>query len=494
MFYTKNRGLFTDLYELTMSQGYFNLKIKQEATFDLFFRSNPFSGGYSIASGISLALEYLKNFQFNDEEITYLRSQNLFTEDFLDYLREIQFTGSVTGVEEGTVVFPSVPLITVTAPIIEAQLVETALLNIINYSTLISTKAARIVQAAGGGSVIEFGLRRAQGDSAYIGVRAALIGGCKGTSFVQAGKIWNCPIVGTQAHSWVQAFNSEITAFSSYANVFPETCLLLIDTYDVLNSGLPNAIKTAKMLRNKGKELVGVRIDSGDLAYLSLEVYKVFKREGFPNITIVLSNELDEFTINSIVQQIREKGISNSKNQKICEETISHLSYGVGTKLITGNKDGALGGVYKLVALGNKPKIKVSENVSKTINPGKKCVWRITDSNGKLLADVMALSEESTPRSGDRIYHPIDQFKSFELASDIIINPLHRLFMKNGVLSIDEQFFDWKNAQKRTENDLKLLDSTYKRLLNPHVYKVSLTEKLFNLKAKLIQKYTDALR
>ena len=491
MIYNKNRALFTDLYQLTMTQGYFNLEIKQEATFDLFFRSNPFLGGFSIASGISLALEYLDNLKITEDEITYLKSQKLFTEDFLDYLLEMRFTGSVTGVEEGSVVFPSIPIISVTAPIIEAQLIETALLNIINYSTLISTKAARVVQAARGRDVIEFGLRRAQGDAAYIGVRSALIGGCVGTSFVQAGKIFGCPIIGTQAHSWIQAFDSELDAFVSYANTFPDKCLLLIDTYNTLKSGLPNAIKIAKMLQKRGKELVGVRIDSGDLAYLSFEVYKTFYQAGFPNISIVLSNELDEYTISSIIQQIREKGMNHSEDHKLCENTLAHLSYGVGTKLITGGGEGALGGVYKLVSLGNKPKIKVSENVAKTINPGKKSIWRITDKSGKFLLDVMSLSEESVPKIGDRVHHPIDQFKSQILMGDILVHPLHKQLMENGTIAVQKEFFDWRKAQDRSKNELALLDSTYKRFLNPHIYKVSLTEKLFNLKTELIHKFAQ---
>ncbi|UCG90149.1 MAG: nicotinate phosphoribosyltransferase [Candidatus Heimdallarchaeota archaeon] len=489
MFYEKDRGLFTDLYQLTMGQGYYDLDIKKDATFDLFFRLNPFDGGYTIACGIPLALEYLSNVKFSESDINYLREQKMFSEEFLEYLLKLRFTGKVEGVKEGSIIFPYTPILSVTGPIIETQLVETALLNIINYSTLIATKAARIVNAAKAGRIIEFGLRRAQGDSAYIGVRAALVGGCIGTSFVQGGKIWDCPIVGTQAHSWVQAFNSELESFRSYAEVFPDKCLLLIDTYDVLKSGVPHAIKVAESLRERGKDILGVRIDSGDLAYLSVEVYREFKRAGFPNISIVLSNELDEFTINAIVQQIVERGNNDTEEKILCNETISRLTYGVGTKLITGGQQGALGGVYKLVALNGEPRIKVSENITKTINPGVKKVWRISD-DGKFLADVIGLEEEKEPSTGEWIHHPIEQLKKYQLPQNIQVEPLHDLIMKDGRILTDEKSYSWRAAQAFCKNQLSNLDSTYKRLLNPHIYKVSLTKKLYDLKINMIKQFS----
>ncbi len=490
MFYKKNRALFTDLYQLTMSQGYFDLDIKKDATFNLFFRSNPFNGGYTIACGIQLALEYLSNLKFTESDISYLREQKMFSEEFLEHLFKLKFTGKVEGVREGSLVFPYAPIISVTGPIIETQLVETALLNIINYSTLIATKAARIVNAAGGGKIIEFGLRRAQGDSAYIGVRAALVGGCTGTSFVQGGKIWDCPIAGTQAHSWVQAFDSELESFRSYAEVFPEKCLLLIDTYDVLKSGLPHAIEVAKQLQKRGKEIVGVRIDSGDLAYLSVAVFREFKKAGFPNVNIVLSNELDEFTIDSIVHEIIKRSNSNKEERKLHMETLSRITYGVGTKLITGGEQSALGGVYKLVALDRKPRIKVSENIQKTINPGIKKVWRIIDDTGRFLADVIGIFDEEDPSSGDWIHHPIEHLKKYQLPKDITTHPLHRLLMNNGTIVVDENFGEWRVAQAYCKEQLLCLDSTYKRLLNPHIYKVSLTEKLYNMKINMIKSFS----
>ncbi|MFX1515993.1 MAG: nicotinate phosphoribosyltransferase [Promethearchaeota archaeon] len=490
MFYKENRALFTDLYQLTMSQGYFDLdKGKHEATFDLFFRSNPFNGGYTIACGIQLAMEYLVNFKFTENDIDYLKNQNLFSEDFLEYLLKLKFTGKVEGVKEGTVIFPYTPIISVTGPIIETQLIETALLNIINYSTLVATKAARIVNVAKGGKIVEFGLRRAQGDSAFIGVRAALVGGCIGTSFVQGGKIWNCPIIGTQAHSWVQSFNSELESFKAYSEVFPDKCLLLIDTYDVLKSGLPNAITVAKYLQKKGKEIVGVRIDSGDLAYLSVEVYREFKKAGFPNISIVLSNELDEYTINSIVYQILERG-ENNKEKPLHQETISRLTYGVGTKLITGGEQSALGGVYKLVALNKIPRIKVSENVTKTINPGIKKIWRILDNNRKFIVDIIGLHDEESPITGEWVHHPIDHQKKFCLPSDIKIDLLHHLLINDGKIVTDDSFNDWRVTQQFCKDQLLSLDPTYKRLLNPHIYKVSLTKKLFKLKIDMIKQFS----
>ena len=490
MFYKKGRALFTDLYQLTMCQGYFDLDLRKDATFNLFFRSNPFNGGYTIASGIHLALEYLSHLKFTQNDISYLREQKMFSEDFLEHLLNLKFTSKVEGVREGSLIFPYTPIISVTGPIIETQLVETALLNIINYSTLIATKAARVVNAARGGKIIEFGLRRAQGDSAYIGVRAALVGGCVGTSFVQGGKIWDCPITGTQAHSWVQAFDSELKSFISYAEVFPEKCLLLIDTYDVLKSGLPNAIIVAKQLREKGKEILGVRLDSGDLAYLSVAVFREFKKAGFPNINIVLSNELDEFTIDSIVHQIIERGNNNKEEKELYMETLTRLTYGVGTKLITGGEQSALGGVYKLVALDREPRIKVSENIKKTINPGIKKVWRIIDDTGRFLADVIGLFDEKDPSSGDWIHHPIEHLKKYQLPEDIIREPLHTLLMNDGKIVTDEKFGDWREAQAYCKKQLQCLDSTYKRLLNPHIYKVSLTEKLYKMKINMIKAFS----
>lgn len=488
MNYTSNRALFTDLYQLTMSQGYYELNLNQEATFELFFRKNPFEGGFTVVSGLLPALEYLTNFKFDEEEIKYLEDQKLFSDGFLDFLHNVKFTGNVTGVKEGTILFPYTPILSVTAPLIEAQLVETALLNIINYSSLISTKAARICNIARGGNVVDFGTRRAQGDSVFLGVRSALIGGCSGTSFVQGGKIFGCPISGTQAHSWVQAFDSELEAFKAYAKIFPDSCLLLIDTYDVLHSGVPNAITIAKDLKKINKKLIGVRIDSGDLGYLATEVYRHFKKAGFPDIKIVLSNELDEYTINSIVNQILGNPDLSSEEKSLRKSVVEHLVYGVGTRLITGGNQSALGGVYKLVSLNGKPRIKISENVAKTINPSRKDLWRIVDIDNNFLVDILGIKGEEQPKSGDLIHHPIERYKNYKLPKQIKVENLHQPLMKKGKVVIDESAFNWKNAQKTCKNQLRSIDYTYRRLLNPHIYKVSLSQKLHNLKIDMIKR------
>ncbi|MFW9855236.1 MAG: nicotinate phosphoribosyltransferase [Candidatus Thorarchaeota archaeon] len=489
--YTNERGLFTDFYELTMAQGYFDtVGSNVKATFDLFFRSNPFNGGYTVACGIPPALEYLENFQFSPEELEYLAGLDTFSENFLNYLETVRFTGDVEAVKEGTIVFPQTPVLKVTAPLIEAQLVESALLNIINYSTLIATKAVRIVYAARGGKVVEFGLRRAQGDGAYLGTRAALIGGCVGTSFVDGARMWQCPPIGTQAHSWVQAFSSELEAFQEYAKVFPDNCLLLIDTYNVLESGLPNAVQVAKDLRKKGKKLTGVRIDSGDLAYLSIRVYEAFREAGFPDISIVLSNELDEYTITSIVNEIRDtRNRAQSKEDFVLkEETVKHIVYGVGTKLITGGDQAALGGVYKLTELDGKPRIKVSENIAKTINPGAKNVWRIKDmTSQKYIADVLCLESEAVPTENSWIRHPIDLVKKFKLPQDVVSESLLFRIMEKGKKLIETSPTDWQEGQIHVKSQLARLDPTYIRLLNPHVFKVSLSELLFETKMRMIK-------
>ncbi|MBD3186850.1 nicotinate phosphoribosyltransferase [Candidatus Bathyarchaeota archaeon] len=486
--YTKNRGLFTDLYQLTMSQGYHALEMEEkEATFDLFFRNNPFNGGYAIACGIKTALEYLVNMKFTREDIEYLQEQDMFSDEFLSYLEGFSFTGTVKGIVDGTVIFPFSPILRITAPIIEAQLVETALLNIINYSTLIATKAARITEASRGGNVIEFGLRRAQGDAAYLGTYAALVGGCTGTSFVDGGRQWKVPIVGTHAHSWVQMFPSELEAFRAYAKVFPDKCVLLVDTYDTLESGVPNAITVARELKERGKKLVGIRIDSGDLAYLSVRAYKQLKDAGFGDASIVLSNNLNETVIDNLTRQITEGTGSTHEDENLREETIKHLLYGVGTKLITGGKQAALGGVYKLVAVDGKPKIKISENVIKTINPGLKTVHRVKGEDGYLIADVLAIKGERAPLPGDIIYHPIDPYKTYELDDGITTTALHEVLVDKGKNVAPCKDESWQDAQERCKRHLAMVHPTNRRLLNPHSYKVSLTAKLFDLKKRMIE-------
>ena len=384
---TLNLTLLTDLYEMTMMQGYYEEKQNETVIFDVFFRQNPCGNGYSVCAGLEQVIDYVKNLNFTYEDVDYLRSLHIFSEDFLHYLSGFHFSGDIYAIPEGTLIFPREPLVKVVAPIMEAQLIETAVLNIINHQSLIATKAARVCYAAQGDGVMEFGLRRAQGpDSGTYGARAAVIGGCKGTSNVLAGQMFDVPVLGTHAHSWIMSFPDEYTAFKKYAELYPSACILLVDTYDTLKSGMPNAIKVFKEMREAGIPLTyyGIRMDSGDLAYLSKKVRKMLDDAGFPDAVISASNDLDEYLIESL---------------KIQDAKIN--SWGVGTRLITSNDNPAFGGVYKLAAVKDPttgefvPKIKLSENTAKVTNPGNKTVYRIySKSTGKIKADLICLADE----------------------------------------------------------------------------------------------------
>ena len=339
-----NLTLLTDLYELTMMQGYFKNPTDQIVVFDAFYRKNPCDGGYAIAAGLDQIIEYVRDLHFSPDDIDYLRSLNIFDNDFLEYLRGFHFTGDIYAIPEGTVVFPREPLLKVIAPVMEAQLVETAILNMLNHQSLIATKASRVVYAAKGDGVMEFGLRRAQGpDAGIYGARAAMIGGCIGTSNVLTGQMFDVPVKGTHAHSWIMSFPDEYTAFKTYSQLYPDSCILLVDTYDVLNSGVPNAIRVFKEMQEEGilHKGYGIRIDSGDLAYLSKKAYKMLAAAGFEDAVISASSDLDEYLIDSLKTQ----------GAKI-------NSWGVGTNLITSNGNPAFGGVYKLAAIKNKNGIK----------------------------------------------------------------------------------------------------------------------------------------
>jgi len=345
-------ALMTDLYELTMLAGYFDEGMHEKpAVFDLYFRNPPYKGNYAIFAGLEPALEYLSGLRFTEEDLDYLKTLGIFKPAFLDFLRDFRFRGKVTAPPEGTAVFPNEPLLTVEGTLAEAQYVETALLNLINFQTLVATKAARLTLAAGDGEVVEFGLRRAQGPDGGLSVaRAACVGGVRSTSNVQAGQAFGIPVKGTHAHSWIMAFPDELTAFRAYAECFPDSCILLVDTYGTLESGLPNALTVARELREKGHEMLGIRLDSGDLAYLSKEARRMFDEAGFPDVRIVASNELDEY----LIQSMRTEG--------------SRVDiYGVGTKLAScgGEGGGALGGVYKLVRFDGLPKVKVTSDIAK---------------------------------------------------------------------------------------------------------------------------------
>ena len=397
--------LLTDLYELTMMQGYFKNPTDQVVVFDAFYRQNPGDGGYAIAAGLEQVIEYIRDLHFSPDDVEYLRGLNLFDDDFLEYLRGFHFTGDIYAIPEGTVVFPREPLLKVVAPVMEAQLVETAILNIINHQSLIATKASRVVYAAKGDGIMEFGLRRAQGpDAGIYGARAAVIGGCAGTSNVLTGQMFNVPVLGTHAHSWIMSFPDEYTAFKTYAKMYPNSCTLLVDTYDVLKSGVPNAIRVFEEMREEGIQLThyGIRIDSGDLAYLSKEAYKMLAAAGFDDATISASSDLDEYLIDSLKTQ----------DAKI-------NSWGVGTNLITSKDNPAFGGVYKLAAVKDDgsssftPKIKLSENTEKVTNPGNKTVYRIySKSTGKIKADLICLADEVfDPEETMIIFDPTDTWK-----------------------------------------------------------------------------------
>lgn len=469
--------LMTDLYQLTMLSGYLTEGMaEQRATFDLSFRTNPFQGGYAIFAGLGPALEHLEKLRFGDEELTYLAELKLFPAPFLDFLRDFRFHGRVIAPPEGTVVFANAPLVTVEGTLAEAQLVETALLNLINFQTLVATKAARIVHAAAGGEVLEFGLRRAQGpNGGLLAARAAAIGGVHSTSNVEAGRAFNLPVRGTHAHSWVMAFPDELSAFRAYADAFPDGCTLLIDTYDTITSGLPNAIRVAAELRSRGHELRGVRIDSGDLAYLSRVVRDGFDAAGFPAVRIVASNELDEHVIESIRAEGGRVDI-----------------YGVGTRLATcdGPGGGALGGIYKLVESNGQPKLKVTSDVAKATLPGRKRLLRAIAPDGSYVQDVLALHDDPL-LPGDMVFDPLNPLQYIALDPQVRLVDLRQVVMEDGRRTLAEETLEVMAARCATE--LSRLPQGCLRFINPHRYKVSLSPELNALRNRLIAKVRGEL-
>lgn len=469
----RNLTLLTDLYELTMGYGFYKQdKHEQVAVFDLFFRQNRLIT-YSLAAGLQQAIEYVENIHFTDGDIAYLRGLGLFDESFLRYLQDMRFTGDIYAVREGEPVFPGEPILVVRAPVIQAQFLETALLNIINHQTLIATKASKICRAAEGDSVMEFGLRRAQGpDAGIYGARAAVIGGCGSTSDVLSGQMFSIPLAGTMAHSWVMNFPSELEAFQAYADAFPTNCLLLVDTYDTLRSGVPNAIETFRYLRRKGYEPRGIRLDSGDLAYLSKKAREMMDAAGFENAIICASGDLDETSIESLKLQGAKIDL-----------------WGVGTKLITSEDMPALGGVYKLAAVYEDgclvPKIKVSDNTAKITNPGFKQVYRLTDRHtGKAEADLIALREETFDESLPlTVRHPVDRWKTMTLES-YSMRPLLIPVMENGRRCCE--FPPLMRIQEYAREQLSSFWEECTRNALPHLYKVDLSEKLLGLKDRLV--------
>jgi len=464
--------LMTDLYQLTMLAGYLREGIADKpVAFDLFFRTNPYQGSYAVFAGLGPALDYLENLRFGEEELGYLQGLNLFDDIFLDYLRTLRFRGRVVAPAEGTVVFANEPLLTVEGTLAEAQFVETALLNLINFQTLVATKAARITHAAGDGTVLEFGLRRAHGpNGGLLATRAACIGGVRSTSNVEAGFVYDIPVRGTHAHSWIMAFPDELSAFRAYADAFPDQCILLIDTYDTLASGLPHAVQVAREMRQRGHELGGVRIDSGDLAYLSRRVREAFDGAGFPAVKIVASNDLDEY----VIEAIRSDGGMVD-------------IFGVGTRLATcaGPGGGALGGVYKLVECDGIPKLKVTSDLAKATLPGKKAVMRAVAANGDYLQDVLAsLDDPLLP--GDLVYDPANPLQSVMLAEDAKLIDIRHVVMEEGRRILPDESLE--TMANRCQKELQRLPTGTLRLMNPHRYKVSLSPQLNTLRSQLIAK------
>ncbi len=473
-----NLSLLTDFYELTMMQGYFFKSPDEEGVFEMFFRYQPFNGGYSIFAGLDPLLDAIGELKFSDDDLRYLESQALFKKEFIDYLSGFKFNGDVYSIKEGTVVFPKEPLMRISGNLVEIQLIESIVLNFLNFQTLIATKSARISDTADGKSILEFGLRRAQGiDGALSAARAAFIGGASATSNTLAGKIYGIPVSGTMAHSWVMAAENELEAFRKYAEIYPDRCVLLVDTIDTLKSGIPNAITVFKELKNKQPSLIGIRIDSGDLEYLSMEARKMFDEAGLAEVKIFISSDIDEW----VIRQIKSSGAPID-------------AWGIGTRLVTGGNDPALPGVYKIVARKKggaiRPCIKISNQSEKITNPGVKNVMRFY--RGKnMLCDLLYLEEEEAVlkeriigKEYIRFNHPSTDYAGFVLkfydcAEPLLVKVMEKGKRINGSRSLSE-IRDYRQSQ------VNLLDKTYRRLLNPHTYKVSLSDNLKKLKTSLI--------
>ncbi|MCR5106744.1 MAG: nicotinate phosphoribosyltransferase [Lachnospiraceae bacterium] len=475
----QNLTLMTDLYELTMMQGYFKHKDRNETVvFDAFYRNNPCGGGYAICAGLEQLINYIKELHFDEEDIKYLRSLNIFEDDFLEYLSNFKFSGSIYAIEEGRVIFPREPLVKVIAPIMEAQLVETAILNIINHQSLIATKAARVCYAAKGDGIMEFGLRRAQGpDAGIYGARAAVIGGCIGTSNVLTGQLFDVPVKGTHAHSWIMSFPDEYTAFKTYAEMYPTACILLVDTYDTIKSGIPNAIRVFKEMREAGIELsyYGIRLDSGDLSYLSKKARKMLDEAGFEDAVISASNDLDEY----LIEALKTEG---------CKIT----SWGVGTNLITSKDNPAFGGVYKLAAVKGEngefiPKIKLSENSEKVTNPGNKKIYRIYEKfTGKMKADLICLEDEIfTEDEALLLFDPNEPWKRTKLnpGEFTLTEIMVPVFIDGKCVYESPKTMDIRDFCTREKDTL--WEET-KRFYNPHEMYVDLSKKLYDVKMQLL--------
>jgi len=448
--YLTHSGLYTDLYELTMAQGYFlSGKATIHASFDYFFRKLPFGGGYVINAGLSDLLAYLTDMKFTSDDLQYLKHQK-FQEDFLDYLEQFRFTGDVYSMREGEVVFPNEPVLRVDAPLIEAQIIETVALNILNFESLIATKASRIRSACGTRSFMDFGLRRAHGWGGLQASKAAMIGGADSTSNVLCGQLYEAPVAGTQAHSWIESYDSELEAFHAFATLYPDRCILLVDTYDTLKSGIPNAIRVAKAMEEKGHRLAGIRLDSGDFVSLSKKSREMLDEAGFGYVRIVTSNQLDEHEIERLL----------AKNAPVD-------SFGVGTSLVTGDPDGALDGVYKLASYDEQPRIKISENADKILLPGKKQVVRSLDKSGCFIEDLIVLEDEvSVMYNGD--------------GNEVLLSPV----ITNGNTCIAG--YKLSEISAYCSDRLSKLPANLKKLTVSDTYPVRLSRKLETLKKSMI--------
>lgn len=471
----RNLTMLMDLYELTMANGIFDTELRDTTTyFDMFFRRIPDDGGYAVMAGISQLIEYLNSLHFDDSDIEYLKSLELFSSQFIEYLRNFRFECDVWAVPEGTPIFPQEPIVTVRGPATQAMLVETMVLLTVNHQSLIATKANRIVRAAAGRPVMEFGARRAQGgDAAYYGARAAIIGGCTGTSVVKTAKDFGVSPMGTMAHSWVQLFPDEYTAFKRYAEIYPDSCMLLVDTYNVIHSGLPNAIRVFnEVLKPLGKRPLGIRIDSGDITYITKKARKILDEAGYPDCKICVSNSLDEYLIRDMIFQ------------GACVD-----SYGVGERLITASSEAVFGGVYKLAATEKDgvitPKIKISENTAKITLPGVKITWRLYDrATGKAIADVITLGDEKIDDSKPyEIFDPVYTWKR-KTVTDFRAEKLQCKIFEKGKQVYTSPSVKEISARRAEQVD-KLWDEV-KRFEKPHTYYVDLSEKLWGLRNDLL--------
>lgn len=471
----RNISMMMDLYEMTMAYGYFMGNATQDrVTFDVFYRKNPDGAGFAIFAGLEQIIEYIENLHFDEDDIAYFRSLNLFDEKFLDFLREYHFTGDVCAFPEGTIMYPNEPILTVNAPLLDAQLVETAILTQINHQSLIATKTNRIVRAAKGRLVSDFGARRAHNmDAAVYGARAAYIGGASSTATVMAGQYFDIPVTGTMAHSWVMFFEDEFTAFKEYVRIYPDAAFLLVDTFDVLHSGVPNAIRTAKeVLEPMGKRLKGVRLDSGDLAYLSKKVRKMLDDAGLEDCKIIASNSLDEYTITSLL------------NQGGCID-----SFGVGERLITAKSDPVFGAVYKIVAVHQDracvPKIKISETFEKITNPGRKKIYRVYNENGQSVADLLTSYDEEPDMTN--AYRYVDPEKSWEerCFNGCHIKELQQPVIKNGKRVIQLPTLTDIREYVRKQLTEEVWEEE-QRFENPHKHYLDMSPKYYEMKMNLL--------